>query len=171
MSHSPRSGARGPGGVCQDETCKRSNCNPPHGLAYTAVQSQPLDVARNMTLAHEYASREPNPEPKPQTQTPNPKPKPQTRTRTRTQTQTRSPNRSPNRPHRINSALGMGAEGSSAGGKGGMNPSKGEGSIPRCSLYPLPLHPLHSSTDPEYCFVNNQRILIVLPSSPSNARR
>ena len=87
-----------------------------------------------MTLAHEYAvkclkgaqSR---------TQTPNPKPKPQSRTRTRTQTQTRSPNRSPNRPHRIGSALGMGAEGSSAGGKGGMNPSKGEGSIPRCSLY------------------------------------
>ena len=87
-----------------------------------------------MTLAHEYAvkclkgaqSR---------TQTPNPKPKPQTRTRTQTQTQTRSPNRSPNRPHRISSALGMGAEGSSAGGKGGMNPSKGEGSIPRCSLY------------------------------------
>ena len=29
-----------------------------------------------MTLAHEYASREPNPEPKPLTQTPNPKPKP-----------------------------------------------------------------------------------------------
>ena len=92
-----------------------------------------------MTLAHEYASREPNPEPKPQTQTPNPKPKPQTRTRTRTRTrtQTRSPNRSPNRSHRISSALGMGAEGSSAGGKGGMNPSKGEGSIPRCSLYPF----------------------------------
>ena len=82
-----------------------------------------------MTLAHEYASREPNPEPKPQT--PSPNPKPQTRTQTRTQTQTRSPNR----PHRIGSALGMGAEGSSAGGKGGMNPSKGEGSIPRCSLY------------------------------------
>ena len=85
-----------------------------------------------MTLAHEYAvkclkgaqSR---------TQTPNPKPKPPTQTQT--QTQTRSPNRSPNRPHRIGSALGMGAEGSSAGGKGGMNPSKGEGSIPRCSLY------------------------------------
>ena len=90
-----------------------------------------------MTLAHEYASREPNPEPKPQTQTPNPKPKPQTRTRTRTRTQTRSPNRSPNRPHRISSALGMGAEGSSARGKGGMNPSKGEGCIPRCSLYLL----------------------------------
>ena len=30
-----------------------------------------------MTLAHEYASREPNPEPKPQTQTPNPKPDPE----------------------------------------------------------------------------------------------
>ena len=27
-----------------------------------------------MTLAHEYASREPNPEPKPQAQTPNPNP-------------------------------------------------------------------------------------------------
>ena len=28
-----------------------------------------------------------------------------------------------------------GADGTAAGGKGGMNPSKGEGSIPRCSLY------------------------------------
>ena len=72
-----------------------------------------------MTLAHEYAV----------------KCFKGAQTRTQTQTQTRSPNRSPNRPHRISSALGMGAEGSSAGGKGGMNPSKGEGSIPRCSLY------------------------------------
>ena len=53
----------------------------------------------------------------------------------RTRTRTPSPNRSLNRLHRIGSALGMGAEGPSAGGKGGMNPSKGEGSIPRCSLY------------------------------------
>ena len=30
-----------------------------------------------MTLAHEYASREPNPEPKPQTPSPNPKPEPE----------------------------------------------------------------------------------------------
>ena len=89
-----------------------------------------------MTLAHEYAVKCLKGA-QPRTQTPNPHPKPQTRTRTRTRTQpqTRSPNRSPNRPHRISSALGMGAEGSSAGGKGGMNPSKGEGSIPRCSLY------------------------------------
>ena len=82
-----------------------------------------------MTLAHEYAVKcLKGGQTRTQTQT-------QTRTQTQTQTQTRSPNRSPNRPHRISSALGMGAEGSSAGGKGGMNPSKGEGSIPRCSLY------------------------------------
>ena len=30
-----------------------------------------------MTLAHEYALREPNPEPKPQTPSPNPKPEPE----------------------------------------------------------------------------------------------
>ena len=93
-----------------------------------------------MTLAHEYAVKclkggqtrtQTQTQTRTQTQT-------QTRTQTQTQPQTRSPNRSPNRPHRISSALGMGAEGSSAGGKGGMNPSKGEGSIPRCSLYSLP---------------------------------
>ena len=83
-----------------------------------------------MTLAHEYAVKC-SKGAQSRTQTPSPNPKPQTRTQTRTPTQTRSPNR----PHRIGSALGMGAEGSSAGGKGGMNPSKGEGSIPRCSLY------------------------------------
>ena len=75
-----------------------------------------------MTLAHEYASREPNPEPKPRTQTPNPNPKPQTRTRTRTQ----NPNRSPNRPYQVDLNV-------TCKGKGRVEPSEGQ--------FPLELYP------------------------------
>ena len=76
-----------------------------------------------MTLAHEYASREPNPEPKPQTPSPNPKSEPE-------------PEPKP-KPEALTEALTdpTGSARLSAWGKGGMNPSKGEGSIPRCSLY------------------------------------
>ena len=87
-----------------------------------------------MTLAHEYASREPNPEPKPQTQTqtpsPNPKPEPEPEPKPKPEALTEAltdPTGS--------ARLSAWEEGLSAGGTGGMNPSKGEGSIPRCSLY------------------------------------